>query len=290
MFSRIKKTINRIKSALVNNKNIDIRDIYETIDEICKSNKSLIRYGDGEFCLMMGNSIRFQNAEMTLSNRLIEISKEASSTDRIVCVPYALKDTSFLNEKSLSFWTHFKKYELWNWYQFVDFSKKYYSTEVNRPFKDFKDRTISRDIFLKWKQVWEKRDIVIIEGNGGKMGMNNDLFTNSNTISRIILPNKNAWSYYPELFQYIIENVTKEQLILISLGPTATVLAYDLSKYSYRALDIGHIDGEYDFMKKYGLKSDIVVTEFDVEKKSRDELHEELEKEYKKTIIKDFCR
>lgn len=43
----------------------------------------------------------------------------------------------------------------------------------------------------------------------------------------------------------------KSKLILIALGPTATVLAYDLSSYGYQTLDIGHIDVEYEwFLKK----------------------------------------
>ena len=41
----------------------------------------------------------------------------------------------------------------------------------------------------------------------------------------------------------------EEKLILIALGPTATVLAYDLSKFGYWAIDIGHVDMEYLWMK-----------------------------------------
>ena len=35
---------------------------------------------------------------------------------------------------------------------------------------------------------------------------------------------------------------------MIALGPTATVLAFDLYKMGYWALDIGHIDIEYEWM------------------------------------------
>ena len=38
----------------------------------------------------------------------------------------------------------------------------------------------------------------------------------------------------------------KNILVLISLGPTATVLACDLSKLGYQALDIGHMDIQYE--------------------------------------------
>ena len=39
----------------------------------------------------------------------------------------------------------------------------------------------------------------------------------------------------------------KDDLVLIALGPTATVLAYDLSKENIWALDMGHFDIEYEW-------------------------------------------
>ena len=38
-------------------------------------------------------------------------------------------------------------------------------------------------------------------------------------------------------------------LFLIALGPTATVLAYDLFKAGYQAIDIGHVDVEYEWWR-----------------------------------------
>ena len=38
-------------------------------------------------------------------------------------------------------------------------------------------------------------------------------------------------------------------MVLIALGPTATVLATDLSNSGYQAIDIGHIDIEYEWCK-----------------------------------------
>ena len=51
----------------------------------------------------------------------------------------------------------------------------------------------------------------------------------------------------------------KNKLILSILGPTATVLAYDLAKEGYRILDIGQLDVEYGWFllgtkKKCALK------------------------------------
>lgn len=38
-------------------------------------------------------------------------------------------------------------------------------------------------------------------------------------------------------------------MFLIALGPTATVLAYDLYKRGYQAIDAGHMDVEYEWWK-----------------------------------------
>ena len=41
----------------------------------------------------------------------------------------------------------------------------------------------------------------------------------------------------------------KEVLFLIALGPAATVLSYDLFKAGYQAVDIGHVDVEYEWWR-----------------------------------------
>ena len=35
-------------------------------------------------------------------------------------------------------------------------------------------------------------------------------------------------------------------VFILALGPTATVLAFDLAKHGYRALDLGHFDLQYE--------------------------------------------
>lgn len=48
-------------------------------------------------------------------------------------------------------------------------------------------------------------------------------------------------------------------MFIIALGPTATVLAYDLSEAGYQALDMGHFDIEYEWFKM-GVTSKVPVT------------------------------
>ena len=36
-------------------------------------------------------------------------------------------------------------------------------------------------------------------------------------------------------------------MFLLALGPTATVLAYDLCRQGFQAIDVGHVDLEYEW-------------------------------------------
>lgn len=276
----------KIRYVLALQIKINIADISETMQEILISRRSVARFGDGEFCLMRGKSIRFQDADAVLKKRLCEISKSPSKKDCMICVPYALKDMSYLNESSYEFWLKFRRNCLFSWYALLKISGQYYTTEINRPFKDFKDRTHCLRVMEQWKRVWSNQDIVIIEGKNSKMGVYNDLLDGCKSVKRIIMPDCNAWAHYDELLSAILNLVKRESLLLVSLGPTATVLAYDLSKKGYRIIDIGHIDGEYEASRKYGSNSDVRITEYDVEKNHRRVIHDrKVEDEYLNSII-----
>ena len=76
--------------------------------------------------------------------------------------------------------------------------------------------------------------------------MGNDLFDNIKSIERILCPAEDAFNKYNEILNEI-KKVENSKLILLALGPTATVLAYDLHRLGYKAIDIGHVDIEYEW-------------------------------------------
>ena len=80
----------------------------------------------------------------------------------------------------------------------------------------------------------------------------------------------------------------KDKLFLLALGPTATVLAYDLCKIGYQAVDIGHIDLEYEwFLKGQGCRTEI-VGKYNNELAGGDKPVEIQDKQYQSQIIADF--
>lgn len=80
------------------------------------------------------------------------------------------------------------------------------------------------------------------------MGVGNDLFAEAASIKRILCPATNAWEQYDKILSTILElNLDQDTLYILALGPTATVLAYDLTQYGFQALDLGHIDIQYEY-------------------------------------------
>ena len=93
----------------------------------------------------------------------------------------------------------------------------------------------------------------MIEGEKTRFGIGNDLLNNTKSIKRILCPTRNAFKLYDKILNATLK-FDKSYLILISLGPTATILAHDLTKHGYQAVDIGHADIQYELFLKNATK------------------------------------
>jgi hypothetical protein len=61
----------------------------------------------------------------------------------------------------------------------------------------------------------------------------------------------NAFQEYDSILDDINHNVSKDTLVCLILGPTATAMAADLTDMGYMAWDVGHIAKDYDvYMKR----------------------------------------
>lgn len=104
------------------------------------------------------------------------------------------------------------------------------------------------EIISLYKKICKDRKVVFVEGELTRMGVGNDLFTEAASVNRILCPAKNAWEQYDEILSTILElNLDQYTLFILALGPTTTVLAYDLNRYGFQALDLGHIDIQYEY-------------------------------------------
>jgi len=60
----------------------------------------------------------------------------------------------------------------------------------------------------------------------------------------------------------------KPKIVLAALGPTATILCYDLSKFKVQSIDIGHLDIEYEWYKSGTLTKAPIIGKYVNEVKS----------------------
>jgi len=223
----------------------------DTLDEIIKNNRSISRFGDGEFELIFGNGIGFQSANKELAKKLKKILKNNNNEFLIgINIPY---NNTYLNKyinitkKFFIDWLERIKLKI---LPLIDLNKKYYSSYISRFYFEIEDKSKVSNYIKKLKKIWEKRDILVIEGENSRLGVGNDLFNNSNSLKRIICPAINAFNVYNKIISEA-KKFNKSILILLALGPTSTSLAYDLYKLGYQAIDIGHIDIEYEwFLRK----------------------------------------
>lgn len=214
----------------------NVKSMDETIEKVKNENYSICRYGDGEFKVILDKGNGFQESNEKLANRLKEILL-SNDEHILIGLPDVFKRLNMYNEQAQSFWNDYLIYNRLNIYKILDKNKIYYNAFFTRPYMDWRNKSKSKEWFNKIISIWDNKDIAIIEGEGTRLGVGNDLFNNTKSIVRIIAPSKNAFSRYEEILNES-KDLDKNKLILIALGQTATVLAYDLSKLGYQAIDI----------------------------------------------------
>jgi glycosyltransferase family protein len=216
----------------------------ETLDAICRYNLSVIRFGDGEMSLIEKDSLGFQEQNDQLSLRLKGII-QSKIPNLLICIPNIWGHLENFNRNY--FWFslhHIFKYKK-SWSKLLSKEQIYGDAFISRPYLSYKNTTEAGSVFQKLFSLWRDKEIILIEGDKSRLGVGNDMFDKAKSVSRILCPSENAYSKYEEIKKETLK-IPKDKLVLLSLGPTAKVLAYDLFMLGYRVLDIGHVDMEYE--------------------------------------------
>lgn len=216
--------------------------------KIIHDRSSLCRFGDGEFEIMRGKDRAwFQKKSDALKNRLIEVINSWDDSINIAIAQNFIDFERYRDEAADEIRRYMAFETRIDVMKFLDMSRIYYDAYVTRPYYMYKDRKNADVIFPLFKEVWKKRNVTIVEGKYNRNGINNDLFDTAASIKRILCPSEDAWSKYDDIKKAVFDYIPKDDLVCIALGPTATVLAFDLAKTGYQAIDIGQVDNEYDW-------------------------------------------
>lgn len=234
-----------------------VLSIDETIDKILNEKCSISRFGDGEFLYIIDKlNLPFQRYDKKLADKLISILK-SKNENILIGLPIGYHSLNNLRKESKLTWRSQIAWVYPRLYKYIDRTSIYYNSSFTRPYLEYESKELSSIYFKKIKQIWEGRDIIIIEGEKSRLGVGNDLFNGALSVKRILAPMHHAFSKYDELLNEA-KKYPNSKLFLIALGPTATALAYDLATYGYQAIDIGNIDIEYEWYLR-GAKEKIKI-------------------------------
>lgn len=231
-------------SNFVQSKKPDVLSVEKTLELIQKGKLSVIRFGDGEITLLDNHDLSFQKKNTKLAQQLEKIV-QVKEDGLLICIPGIWGDLDTFEPYAKSFIIHhlYRQHHIWN--KVLSYSTTYGDAYITRHYLGSKNKKNSEHIFKKFFSLWDDADVVLIEGSKSRVGVGNDIFSNTKSVQRILCPAENAYESYEKIKEAALL-VPKNKLILIALGPTAKVLAYELFLLGYRVIDIGHIDMEYD--------------------------------------------
>lgn len=233
------------------NYHLNIMSPVKTLRYIQRNKCCIARYGDGEFDLIFSSRhLHFQNMSENIEFRLKEVLSDPPP-NLLLCIPRCMNTTRNCNDHSGTFWIEWGKHghheEIVTMIRRLTGSNyRFGDSQITRPYIDWKTDRRARKTFPMLKSLWAGRDILIVEGDQTRLGVGNDLFAGVSSVKRILAPAVNAFDHYDAIRQAVLEHYHGE-LILLALGPTATILAWDLAKQNIQALDIGNIDIEYEW-------------------------------------------
>ena len=234
-----------------------VMSMRETLRVVIERRLSACRYGDGEFEIVdeQKDKTTFQEYDECLRDRLREILSRPLE-NCLCCIPDIYGPLARYVEGDQRTW---RRVALWSREKALRFLGDAYRNPgsefrlgdalVSRPYLGIADKSTAPKIFDLWKELFADKDLLVVEGRYSRLGVGNDLFDGARSVRRIWCPATNAFGKYEEILSAVRGQAKKSDLIILALGMTATVLAYDLAKEGYWAVDTGHLDVEYMWMR-----------------------------------------
>lgn len=258
-----KKCYNYVERRLyrhgVFEKRIHIQNTRKTLKILMDTDKSFVRFGEGEILLMQGHTVPSQHFDEQLARRLKKILS-SEKENILVGIPYYYvypreKLTPYMEIRSLSIadqrrflFRHCNKKR-----QYIDagFTQAYHLYEEYDFEKHFK---IASKLFAG-------KDVTVICGEGVFDRFNYRLLDVCKSVEYQYAPGMDAYASYDEILSRA-QNIDKNRLVCVSLGPTAKPLVYDLNQKGYKAWDIGHLLKDYDTYMKKKTRTEAEITQF----------------------------
>ncbi|MCC9145759.1 MULTISPECIES: GT-D fold domain-containing glycosyltransferase [unclassified Arthrobacter] len=203
-----------------------------TLETIRAKNLSFARFGDGELQLMTRTSyrLRFQRNSAELQNALEEVLA-TPVPNLLLGMPNLFNDM------------HWR----WVWADIWPSVRPYFADGAT-----FGNSHVCRPVFFQaygelgvkaWASVWEGKSALVITGEGSRFDMVPALFSGLTSVETLHSLPEDAFVDLDRVLERARESTA--DVVLISLGPTGTLLAHKLAQEGRQALDIGHLSSSY---------------------------------------------
>ena len=229
---------------------LHILNVEDTMDLLLENPKSFCRFGDGEFFIIMGRQIGFQEYDKELATRLCEILQSADDKCYVGLDHRYFKSTSQFPLKERDYIKINGNIIRKSILEFCNRKKLYIASTLSNFYIDYiRTNEEYRRHYEKFKQLFKNRNIVLFAGRTVFDKIQFNVFEYAASVRRIFTESKNAWRQRNEIMT-AARQFPKDFTRCFILGPTATVLAYDLAQEGYTAWDIGHVAKDYDYFMK----------------------------------------
>lgn len=202
-----------------------------TIKELIQG-KSFIRFGDGEYNLINKIDVHFQKYDPKFKPIFEEILKNPLHLNYIT--------GQFLKENKNSTWNSYNDVII----KIMNNCEKIYYHDA-LIFRSKRDPLIYIPLF----QYFKTKRLCIVNSSLSVLNYIKNLDSNFKFIQ---CESTNCFDQYDFLYNEIIK-LSKEYIILLSCGPCAKVLGYNLIKLGYQIIDLGagykHLGSNYETVK-----------------------------------------
>jgi len=235
----------------------DIADFVDSVISLAEDESlSLARIGDGEFGLATGVTSP-NNGCQHFDDSLKTALTNVLACDKATChvaIPKAFfyKDPSVVSPGTDSFADDIfaKQFSDGGYMDYIRPGYRYLDASLSIVKAHYS--TLSPKVYSAYYSIFRKilhgRDLIVVTGDLRCLEYERNLLSDAGAGSTTIIltPRRNAWDSYAAMKDRLLSiNGDGSRLVILGCGPTATVLAYELSD-TMRCLDLGHVFADYN--------------------------------------------
>lgn len=205
-----------------------VHDEFETLEKL-EQGYSIARFGDGEFKLISGRtqirepakSVRSDGARLDIALKAV---LDSPCTNCISAIPRMIEESPK--------YSNWKRHEQ-RFARLMNPREDYYSAFISRP--DSAPWINTREFVDRMIALWEGKEALLVSEK--ETSIYRLVSMTAGKLIHIPCPHRETWSVSRAILKSI--RLAKPDIVLLSCGPAATVMANDVCAMGIQAIDIG---------------------------------------------------